>query len=89
MFVPFLGAEPSTVYSKMECRGVTKKGTGLITPSPDRSGPVSKAGPTSKEDFKTGGKHFICGVCTAESVDFERLAPVLTLNVTDLTTFED
>ena len=62
----------------MECRGVTKKGTGLITPSPDRSGPVSTAGPTSKEDFEIGGKQYVSGVRAAESADFECLAPVFT-----------
>ena len=50
----------------------------LITPPPDRSGPVSTAGPTSKEDFQIGGKNSIFGMCTAESADFERIAPVLT-----------
>ena len=73
----------------MECRGVTKKGTGLITPSPDRSGPVSTAGPTSKEYFKIGGKHSIYRVFTPQSADFERLSPVLaTLLLTDSTIFE-
>ena len=68
----------------MECRGFTKKGTGLITPPPDRSGPVSTAGPTSKEDFKIGGKYSIFGMCTAERADFEHLT-----NLIDFTIFRD
>ena len=76
--------------TSMECRGVTEKGTGLITPSPDRTGPVSTAGPTSKEYFKMGGKHSIYRVSAPQSVDFERLSPLLaTLPLTDSTIFEE